>query len=498
MSEAAPRTAYDEVPYPGYTHPQTHPDRLATIATVFAMRPKAIEGCRVLELGCGDGSNLIPMAFGLRESEFVGVDLARTAIVKGRQAIEELALKNIELRAEDILAFPKELGRFDYIIAHGVYSWVPSEVRDAVLRICREQLAPAGVAFVSYNAFPGGHVRKMLRDMMLFHVRNIADPKERLSQSMALVRFMSRARENSDVYARFLQEEFEQMVERSAGHLYHDELSSVYEPVYFHEFIRHAGRHGLQYLGEADFMEMQDHLFTAETRAALEGLADNRIGWEQYLDFLKCRRFRQTLLCHGEVSLELKPQAQIVRRFYLSSVAKPETPGADLADRSVVKFVAKRIASVETNLPAAKAALGLLGEIWPDVLHFDEVLRRTGMDASDEEQAALCDVLFQTYRTGLLELHAYKPTYASTPTERPIASALARRQVRHGATVTNAWHQTVEIEDEIGKHLIGLLDGSRDRPALLKELRQLYAGDDLEAQLERNLKAIGRLGLLVQ
>lgn len=498
MSEAAGRTAYDEVPYPGYTHPQTHPDRLATIATVFGMRPKAIEGCRVLELGCGDGSNLIPMAFGLRESEFVGLDLAPTAIAKGRQAIEELGLKNIQLRAEDILAFPKEFGRFDYIIAHGLYSWVPREVRDAALRICSEQLEPAGVAFVSYNAFPGGHLRHMLRDMMFFHVQSISDSKGRLSQAMALVRFMSRARENNDVYARFLQEEFEQLIERSAGHLYHDELSSVYEPVYFHEFVGHAQSHGLQYLGEADFMEMQDHLFTDETRATLNGLATNRIAWEQYLDFLKCRRFRQTLLCHGGVGLELEPQPLIVKRFYLSSVAKPETPEVNLTDDSVVKFVGKRIASIETNFPLAKAALALLGEMWPDALPFNELIRRTGMDTTSEREAALCDVLFQTYRTGLLELHVHKPAYASAPSERPVASALARRQVRHGATVTNAWHQSVEIGDKIGKHLILLLDGSRERDALLKELRQLYAGADLEAQLERNLKTIGRLGLLVQ
>jgi tRNA G46 methylase TrmB len=67
-------TAYDEVLYPSYTHNQTHPDRLATIATLFGLTPAPVERCRVLELGCGNGSNLVPMAYGLPGSEFVGID----------------------------------------------------------------------------------------------------------------------------------------------------------------------------------------------------------------------------------------------------------------------------------------------------------------------------------------------------------------------------------------------------------------------------------------
>ena len=488
MSQTTP---YDEVPYPGYTHPQTHPDRLATIGTVFGMRPAAIDHCRVLELGCGDGSNLVPMAFSLTGSEFVGMDLAATAVAKGQRAVAELGLKNIALRREDILAFPKGLGKFDYIIAHGIYSWAPGNVRDALLRICREHLQPHGVAFVSYNAYPGGHLRNMVRDMMFFHLRGVEGSQERLSQAMALVQFMSRAKENHDVYARFLQEEFDQMVERSAGHLYHDELSEIYEPVYFHQFAGHGHQYGLQYVGEADFMEMQDHLFTEATRKVLNGLSENRIAWEQYLDFLKCRRFRQTLLCHAEVSLQVKPGAEVIRSFHLASMAKAASPNANLSDRSVVKFSGKKTASVETNLPSAKAALARLGSIWPQALRLEEL--------GEANDPALCEVLFQTYRTGLLELHTHHPTYSTTPSERPVASPLARWQLQNGLNATSAWHQSVEVGDAIGKFLIGLLDGSRDRAMLVDELRR-FGGTltgNVEEQLERNLRMIARFGLLV-
>src|SRR6185503_4680130 len=115
--------------------------------------------------------------------------------------------------------------KFDYIVAHGVYSWAPAQVQDALLRVRRENLSDNGIVFVSYNAYPGGHLRKMLREMMFFHIRQFGNAEERLKQAMALMRFLSESKETPDLYVHFLKEELNQMVERSAGHLYHDELA---------------------------------------------------------------------------------------------------------------------------------------------------------------------------------------------------------------------------------------------------------------------------------
>jgi tRNA G46 methylase TrmB len=117
---------YDNVPYPSAPYPQTHPDRLATMATLFGMRPAPVERCRVLELGCNDGSNLIAMAYGLPQSQFVGIDLAERPIAKGKATIEALGLTNLTLHCLDLRHMPSDLGRFDFILAHGVYSWVPA------------------------------------------------------------------------------------------------------------------------------------------------------------------------------------------------------------------------------------------------------------------------------------------------------------------------------------------------------------------------------------
>jgi SAM-dependent methyltransferase len=134
---------------------QTHPDRLAAMARLFGMRPAPVTACRVLELGCGSGANLIPQAYYLPESRFTGIDMAAEPIAVARAMAGDLGLSNIDLRVADLRDLGTEVGEFDYIFAHGLYSWIPADVRDRLLAVCSERLAPQGVAFVSYNVYPG-------------------------------------------------------------------------------------------------------------------------------------------------------------------------------------------------------------------------------------------------------------------------------------------------------------------------------------------------------
>src|SRR5437879_3395618 len=213
-------TAYDEVDYPSYVYPQTHPDRLATIATLLGMNPAPVEACRVLEMGCGAGGNLIPMAFDLSGSSFVGIDLAGSAIAQGRELIAALGLKNISLQQLDVMAFPSELGQFDYIIAHGLFSWVPEVVRDRILAICRAHLAAQGVAYISYNAYPGCRLREIGRDIMRFHSKGAQSPAEKVGQSRAVIKWIAEAQKQETSYATFLSETHAGFMKRDDGSIY--------------------------------------------------------------------------------------------------------------------------------------------------------------------------------------------------------------------------------------------------------------------------------------
>lgn len=478
-------TAYDEVLYSSYAFSQTHPDRLATLATLFGMNPTPITQCRVLELGCGDGSNLIPMAYGLPGGEFVGIDLAARPIVNGQQMIETLGLKNITLRALDVTEVTPDFGQFDYIIAHGLYSWVPPVVQEKVLAICRENLTPNGVAYISYNAYPGGHLRQMVRGMMRFHVRHLDEPTQQIVQSRALLKFLSDAQPDSEAYGEILRAELKRITSGDEGYVYHDDLAETNTPLYFHQFIEQAAQHGLQYLAEADFFEMQDHMFPPAMVETLRQMANTQlILKEQYADFLKCRKFRQTLLCHAGRQLDRSLKPENMGTFSAASSARPVSEHPDLQSPTAVEeFCSVKGQALATNHPLVKAAMLSLSEVWPHALPFDELLAqaRTKLrrelhqteTTNEQDRYILGDMLLQAYGKNLIELHLYTPRFTTALSERPVASPVARLQLQHGPMVTNLCHGCVKLEGTLAQHLFQLLDGSRDRSALLEELSTL-------------------------
>src|SRR3954467_8219921 len=156
-------TPYDRIPYPPRMHPQAPPDRLATMARLFGLDAPPLETCRVLELGCGEGGNLIPAAFSLPQASFRAIDLSPSAVATAAATARDLQLTNIDVQPMDIRDFPVDAGAFDYIIAHGVYSWLPPDVRERLLGICRDHLAANGVAYVSFNTYPGHRLREIAR-----------------------------------------------------------------------------------------------------------------------------------------------------------------------------------------------------------------------------------------------------------------------------------------------------------------------------------------------
>ncbi len=513
-------TSYDTVAYPSHAMPQTHPDRLGAIGVLLGLTPPSIARCRVLELGCGDGNNIIPMAVAYPESSFEGVDLAATAIAKGNALITSLGLNNIQLGAIDLMEFPKDAGPFDYIIAHGLYSWVPSFVRDKVMAICRDQLSPDGIAFISYNAMPGGHVRRIFRDMMRFHVRDIEAPAAKTDQAVALLQFLAAGKaKDTNAYSMLIKEEIKGgMAEKARNVLYHDDLAEINDAFYFHEFMAQATAYGLQYLAEADFFEMTDRLYPPEVRAMLGQMGETDfLLRDQYLDFLKLRRFRQTLLVHRHQVVDRKPTPERIRKLSISSRAKPVAtePSLETGTKESFRDVSGSAISIEQAL--TKSALICLGESYPLPIPFAELMKaaraRPGMPSDPGDEATVLEILYEAYSVGLVELHAGPPTFVRHASERPVCSPIARQQVQNREEfVTSLRHASIDVQNDLSRELIRLLDGSRDRAMLIddlvtwagahpppgeatpspSELRQRFTDN-----IEQGLETIAAMGLLV-
>jgi methyltransferase-like protein/protein-L-isoaspartate O-methyltransferase len=489
MSDEKRPNAYDQLPYPSLAYAQTHPDRLATLATVLGMKPAPVDCCRVLELGCASGGNLIPMAYALPGSEFVGVDASQVQIAEGQRVVADLALDNVKLLHMDILDIDASLGQFDYIIVHGVYSWVPPVVRDKILQVCKENLAPQGVSYVSYNTYPGWHMIDIVRGIMVFSSQDVDEPEMRAVKGRSSLRQLAEmVPGEGNVYGGFLQMyaqlidgEVEDSSAKSNALLFHDEMEENNDPVYFYQFAAHAARHGLQYLG--DFHHASGGALAPEVTAKLQAMSRNHIELEQHLDFLQNRTFRQTLLCHDDVVLSRSVKASQARAFFAASRAEPVSEEPDIASVSIEQFRGHDGALLSINHPVSKAAMLCLAEAWPRAMSFEELLtaarRRLAREAKDGNHGSDGDLDAEVlganllrghgYSQSLVELHVHAAPVASVAGERPRASRVARLWTSQSDTITNLRHERLKV-DPLVRYLLPFLDGSRDREALLQTL----------------------------
>ncbi len=486
------QTSYDEVPYQSWPYAQSHPDRLAAVATLLGLAPQPLGKARVLELACAAGGNLIPIAELFPESEFVGIDLSRSEIDEGNASIESLGLKNIRLLHQDIAEVNQGLGSFHYIIAHGVFSWVAEEVQERIFTVCRERLEPNGIAYVSYNTFPGWRMRGMIRDMLVYHSQQFDEPQTRIDQARALLQFLADwAPAEPDPYGTLLKQELEVLNRSRDDYLYHDHLEGVNEPIYFHQFAERAQAHQLAYLGESDLASMATSNLPTEAEETLDRISQDRIQIEQYMDFLRNRTFRQSLLCHADQSIDCSLNPQYVEELYFSTPLAPHDLSVDVQDETPLRFRAESI-ELTTADPLIKSALSLLAQAAPLWLPFDKVLREArdrsaSKVAVEVDRRHLAEHLIRCYASNAVELHAVEPRFVGVLSDRPCVSPLARLQAEQGQVATNRRHELVNFDD-ISREVALLLDGARDRTAILKRLQQMT--DDGQLAVRSNEKPL--------
>lgn len=496
--------SYDQVPYESLAIIETYPDRIAALATLFGMRPAPPGRCRVLELGCASGGNLIPMAVALPGSSFVGVDLSPRQVADGQQIISELKLTNIKLKALDICTIGPDFGEFDYLICHGVWSWVPAAVQNKIFEICVRNLAPDGVAFISYNTYPGWHQWGVARDLMRYAAREVADPAMKARQARAFLEFVAQAASpaTNPEFRQNLARLVKALGDKSDSYLLHEFLEEINEPVYFHQFIERAKACGLQYLAEARQWVMGTNQFPREVEQALNQAAGSLLQREQWLDFLNNQSFRRSLLCRPQAPLNRTLKAEALTLFRIASLALPANEVVDIGSSRGEMFVcAEEGLEITTPEPLLKSALVHLAEVSPWSVPFDELLKaaraRLGLAANVPDTERARDVkilgarLLNCYLAGIVELSVRSPSFVPEASPRPIASMLARWQAPRIDHLTNLRHESIRVPD-FARRLLPLLDGQRDRAALAAAI-----GSGAEGDVEETLGQLARGAFLI-
>jgi methyltransferase-like protein len=423
------------------------------------------------------------------DSSYLGVDYSARQIETGRQAIGVLGLTNIELAHRSILDLGSELGTFDYIICHGVYSWVTPELQDKILSTCRACLAPHGVVYLSYNVYPAWHLRSVLRDVAGGAASAELPLDKRVGRMRAALEFLGGAlADEATAYANFLKDDVAFVLAQPDNYLVHEYLEDESRPVYFHEFEHSATAHGLQYLGDAQLWMMFPANLGAKVAHNLAQFTQDPIAGEQYLDVLWNRSFRNSVLCRGDLHAERHFAPANLRGLYFYGELQPENMGVDPHFDGIERFVTPRGISIATASPVAKAALRRLGTRWPAAVSFEELLAASGADPSGEDQG-LADALLQCLATGIIEARFAPDSFVAAISPRPSASRMAQAQASVTPKVTNRRHEVVLL-DEVAQNTLAHLDGRHDRAALTGVLRE--AMDRGRLSIYRNGIPLGR------
>jgi SAM-dependent methyltransferase len=459
--------AYDHLRYNNLPAWQTHPSRLFALGRLAGLEPPRVETCRVLEIGTSEAANIIGMAVALPRANFVGIDLAAEPIARGRRIVEQLGLKHVRLEVRDLREIGQEFGTFDYILAHGIYGWTPGEVGEKLFAIARDCLSPNGIIFISYNAQPAGHIRRMVREMLLYHAGRFEDAAEKLRHARAFLALLAAGRPEPEAFDYAASSYADTLLHHSDSALFHDDLAPVYEPVYFHEFAARAAAHGLHYVGDAGGYDEPRNIKPEVLEAGRKLAAGDRIAEEQYLDFLRMRGFRQSLLTRAEIPAAAAWTSERAVGLYAFTSASETEDGA---------FIGLANVRLTTTHPVPIAYMRKLIEARP------YAVRVTEPDA---------EVALALFKTGIIELHG-SPGSAARPGERPAASPLARLQARTGEPlVTTLWHRALEVEGDESRRILELLDGTRTRAEIAGAM------NCSTEYLEQQLTVIARLGLLV-
>lgn len=468
---------------------QTHPSRLAVAARLHGLDPAPVEHCRVLEIGTAVGANIIPMAETLPRSEFVGIDRSAREIVSAREGLAATGIANVRFECMDLRDLDDTFGKFDYIIAHGIYSWIPFDVRERLMQVCKERLAPKGVCYVSYNTYPGWYRLRAIREALLYRMRDAVGSQEKLECAFRFLDLITTLGENGgghdlsslDWFQARLQESSSLGGASAFAFLFHDELAEINEPVYFHEFVEHAERHGLQYLCEATLSAPPSSV-PGDRLQEIDSFSRDHIDAEQYLDHALNRMFRMSLLCHeeDEIPRPVRPRSGLLVGLGVNTrCARLPTRIGD-EERGIVRYGLPDGAEIASNHPVSIAAFENLSRFSPKIVPFTELLeearvRAGAVDSADDretDEIALTAnlLLASARRKDLATLWAYAPPVAMGAGERPRALPYARFAASSGErNITTLRHERAEIP-ALGMAMLPSMDGAHDRPALLAVL----------------------------
>jgi 2-polyprenyl-3-methyl-5-hydroxy-6-metoxy-1,4-benzoquinol methylase len=505
------RRAYDAAPYRSVALMRLHPARLAGHAQLLGFDPPPLAKARVLEIGCASGGHIVPLAAAFPEARFLGVDVSPRQIEEGVGRIARLGLRNIVLSARSLTEIGAADGEFDYIIAHGLYSWIPEDLRAALLEVCGQRLSENGVALISYNVLPGWRLFQAVRDSMMLHAGGDTDLQARSAKTRRLFALMKEHADPETSYGRFWRDEAQKMAAGDDAYFTHEIFEETNAPTTFRDFSDAASRHGLAYLAESRVRGNRLESLAPGAAAMVEDVSDGEpLAREQYLDIVSGRTFRESMLVRAAAlaKVELALDEGRLAALHLIAPIKLEVR----RDAGAASIVADEVSMGDVP-SACLAAVERLIERRPSSSELADILPP---EADAETRAALLALLMRMAQAGLLDVSAEPTICAQGLAARPRAWPLAASDAGAGALTATLRHAPFHM-DPLDRLLLPKLDGLRNRDSLVDfVLAEVAAGRlqasgraelladrkamraALAAEVDRRLGNYARIGLLAR
>ncbi|MEK7950803.1 class I SAM-dependent methyltransferase [Luteolibacter soli] len=450
------RELYSERRYPDLSHPVTDISRLWVSARVAGLAQLAEPtNCRVLEFGCAAGQNLLPLAARYPKSDFTGLDFSDTAVRQARQLSYDAGLSNIRFETADLQHW-RASHPCDFLIAHGVFSWVPDEVKTRVLDHCGQVLSESGVACISYNTLPGWSLRRDLVPLVKALANNpaaagLGETVESVAASLADMAGANTA------HAANVQAICRDMVKKGPTVLPFDDFAPICDAVYFAQFATWAAERGLRYLGEA---RLQDNLpdgVSPEAFDRLAPLAADPILLQQTLDLLSGRTHRNSLFCRADAPLEDNTTTAVVMHFAagLGSIKLPPVESLAVSQfRELLEEVAPSCISVQELI---RRTAERLGSSWDPARHGRE----------------LAGWIYQAARLGGIELRSEPLEIRRESLAAPQLSPLNLHFAAANRPVVDVRHFPCRFPDG-HERLLAAMDGSQPADQLAERAREEF------------------------
>lgn len=475
---------YDEKQYESYSYSLTFPEHLQTVGTLFGLKPAPYRKARVLELGCASGGNIIPLAVNFPEMEVVGIDYSPKQVEEGQALIKELGLSNIKLLCASIADYQPE-GEFDYIICHGVYSWVDESIRKKILELHQNHLSDYGIGCISYNTMPAWNMVLSVREMMKFHVRNFKTAEEKVTQARTLITFIAKGLEkDTSPYAKFLKDELGIISKANDTYIYHEYLEDVNKPLYFYQFVKQCAEFELSYLGDSNVPSMFPGNLKQSFNEKLSEIKDVvRMG--QYMDFIRNQRFRTTLICRKKHLPQRSLKVDSVESYCLSYCGQFQDvlSEAKVQSNEAVTFQSPGIV-LTIQKPFPKACMKVLHDRYGKPIAYDDLvdesMKLVPLSSRDEAKRIINQDLnlMRLFLGGIVNIHMDTGIYAQHIPNKPQTTELVRITAKARNMVPNLRHETHKLLD-IERIMLQFLDGNHTIPEIKSLIEQKISAGEL-------------------